>query len=531
MANIDADELKKLRESEEKYRKKFEQARDAILDIDPQNGAIVSVNAQVSQVTGFSRNELLQKKVWQLHPPEEWDEAKQLFEQVRSQGMGYNRQLHFLSKKGELIDIDISACLIRFGKKTIVQRTCRDITQRRRLERQAAAHRKNFEAIFNMMPLGLAVIRVTGGKHEITFENTMLKKMFPTDSDIRKIPDWLSCPFESKEKHQCYISQHGTYFEERTSSDGKTYLFSSSYILDTDNSWYEIRIVQDITKRRQLENKLIEAKNTLEQRVEQRTQELKQKQTQLIQAEKMASLGNLVAGVAHEMNTPLGVLAANNDLITRIVDKMHALFHETGALGDGQEHNKLCSLFDQAEKLNSVNKTAARRIIAIVNSLRKFARLDEAELDEFDVHEGIENTFMLVYHYTKDRIEIEKHYGDLPMLRCHPNQMNQVFMNILVNGIQAIEGWGKIIITTERQENNVIISFEDNGKGIEKEHLKHIFDPGFTTKGVGVGTGLGLSIVYNIIEDHKGKIEVESTPGKGTTFRFILPLRNGKDRA
>ncbi|KAA3618591.1 MAG: PAS domain S-box protein [Calditrichaeota bacterium] len=530
MAFIDDKELKKLRESEEKYRKKIEQAMDAIIDVDPETGAIISVNERVSEVTGFSKKELLKKKIWQLHPPDEVEEARELFGRVRSEGVGYNRQLHFLGKHGKLIDIDISSCLIEYGSKKIIQRICRDVSQRRKLEEETKAHRKNFETILNMMPLGLAVIRVTKGKPVVTFKNNILKKMFPEGSNGNNSQEWLHSPFKDQEKQQCYISAHGAYFEERELGNHKYYLFGSSYLLDADKSWYEIRIVQDVTEQRALENDLIEAKNNLEHRVEERTRQLKQKQTQLIQAEKMASLGNLVAGVAHEMNTPLGVLAANNDIITRIVDKMHGLFHEAGILEGEDEHTQLCSLFDQAIKLNSVNKTAAKRIIAIVNSLRKFARLDEAVLAEFDVHEGIDNTLMLVYHYTKNLIEIEKQYGNVPLLRCHPNQLNQVFMNILVNGIQAIEGKGKITIKTELKNKHVIISFTDSGKGIKDADLQRIFDPGFTTKGVGVGTGLGLSIVYNIIESHGGKIEVDSKVGKGTTFRFILPVRPQKGK-
>jgi len=182
---------------------------------------------------------------------------------------------------------------------------------------------------------------------------------------------------------------------------------------------------------------------------------------------------------------------------------------------------------ENIEELNAVNKTATDRIVAIVSSLRNFARLDMASLDVVDIHEGLENTLTLVHHELKNRVEVHKNYGKLPPIKCYPNQLNQVFLNLLVNASHAIKGQGKIFIKTRTRASNgtVIIEFQDTGVGIADEDLSRIFDPGFTTKGVGVGTGLGLSIVYQIIEEHKGKIEVESKVGKGTTFRLILPVK------
>ena len=161
----------------------------------------------------------------------------------------------------------------------------------------------------------------------------------------------------------------------------------------------------------------------------------------------------------------------------------------------------------------------------IVRSLRNFARLDEAELKKVDLHEGIESTLTLVYHEYKNRIEIVRDFGALPEVECYPNQLNQVFLNILVNAIQAIKGTGTITIKTRASGEHVTLSFADSGDGIAPEHLNRIFDPGFTTKGVGVGTGLGLSIVYKIIQAHQGRVDVTSKVGTGTTFIITLPVR------
>ena len=187
-----------------------------------------------------------------------------------------------------------------------------------------------------------------------------------------------------------------------------------------------------------------------------------------------------------------------------------------------EKSTEVARLLQNIEQLNAVNKTATERIVAIVKSLRNFARLDRAELDMVDIHEGLETTLSLVHHELKNRIKVHKDYGNIPPIKCYPSQINQVFMNLLVNASHAIKGQGKIFIKTRVRDGTVTIEFQDTGIGIPDEDLSRIFDPGFTTKGFGVGTGLGLSIVYQIIEKHKGKIEVESEFGKGTTFRVIL---------
>jgi signal transduction histidine kinase len=244
---------------------------------------------------------------------------------------------------------------------------------------------------------------------------------------------------------------------------------------------------------------------------------------QVIQNEKMASLGLLVAGVAHEVNTPLGSIHSNNDTISRAIDKIKGLLEEKGSLDAPEKRGTMTKMAGIVQEVCRNTSAATDRLMNIVGSLKNFARLDEADLKDADIHEGLESTLTIVQHQFKNRIKVEKQYGKIPRVRCYPNRLNQVFMNLLVNAAQAIPERGTITIKTSARANVVRIAISDTGTGIPAENIPKIFDPGFTTKGVGVGTGLGLGICYQIIQDHRGKIHVESGDG-GTTFTIELPL-------
>ncbi len=240
-----------------------------------------------------------------------------------------------------------------------------------------------------------------------------------------------------------------------------------------------------------------ELKNTLK--------ELKETQIQLINSEKMASLGQLVAGVAHEINTPVASIKSNNGIVAKLLDSI--------------ENDELKEMLTD---INQIDKEAVNRISNIVTSLKKFVRLDEAELQEADINKELDLTLELIRHETKNRIEVIKNYGEIPTIKCFPNMLNQVFTNILINACQAIEGNGKITISTEFVNNKLIIKIKDTGKGIPQNQLSKIFTAGFTTKSAGVGTGLGLAICSKIIEKHKGEIIVNSKVGEGSEFIITI---------
>jgi signal transduction histidine kinase len=256
---------------------------------------------------------------------------------------------------------------------------------------------------------------------------------------------------------------------------------------------------------------LIQQLNKKNKKLQKTLSELKDTQLQLINSEKMASVGQLVSGVAHEINTPLASISSNTSLINKILTK-----------NDNINSSQLEILKD----LNSIDIEATNRISNIVKSLKRFVRLDEAEFQKTDINKELDLTLKLLSHEIKDNIKITKEYSNLPPVLCSVNMLNQVFMNLLVNACHAIgtKKDGNINISTSTNNNNLIVKIKDNGSGIDTNVQNKIFNAGFTTKKIGIGTGLGLSISKKIIELHKGTITFVSTPNKGTEFTVSIPL-------
>jgi len=248
--------------------------------------------------------------------------------------------------------------------------------------------------------------------------------------------------------------------------------------------------------------------------------ERKQAEVALRQSEKMASLGNLVAGLAHEINSPIGAINSAADTNNLCLKRIENIVKNRDITKNNDYQRALNILGDNIQ----ITANAGERIAEIVKSLKNFARLDEAEFQQSDIHEGIDSTLTLLNRELKEKVTVIRDYGKIPKIFIYAGELNQVIMNILRNAIQAIENKGTIKIRTFIEKNSVCIQISDSGKGIPPENINRIFDPGFTTKGVGVGTGLALSICYQIIQKHMGEIRVESQLGKGTTFTIILPM-------
>jgi signal transduction histidine kinase len=263
--------------------------------------------------------------------------------------------------------------------------------------------------------------------------------------------------------------------------------------------------------------------------------DLQSAQEQLIQTEKMASLGQLVSGIAHEIKNPLNFIYGNTGFLADYTQKLQGLVESFEKLdsistADKAEMDRLKSgihysfIKDDLKILIDNFTEGARRINTIVSDLRTFSRMDADKISEVDIHASLEMSLNLMRNQYKNRIQIHKEYGDIPKIQGYAGKLNQVFMNLLSNAFQAIQGNGEVWIRTRSNDSVVEIEVEDNGIGIPKEYLKRIFEPFFSTKPVGQGTGLGLSISYGIIEQHQGKIHVNSVPQKGTVFTVRLPI-------
>lgn len=243
----------------------------------------------------------------------------------------------------------------------------------------------------------------------------------------------------------------------------------------------------------------------------------------MLQMEKMATIGTLVAGVAHEINTPIGAINSNNDTLRRLATRLQKKVNDSAASLPAEFNQNLKKACGSMNQLTSVSKTALERVIHIIQSLRRVVRQDP-EMVETDVNASLESTLTLVAHYIKGAIEVHKDFAAIPKMKCFPSQLNQVFLNLIVNAIQAIDEKGEIFVTTKIEDETILVKIRDTGTGISKDNLAQIFKPGFTTKDSNEGTGLGLSIVKDIIERHHGRIQVSSEPGQGTCFRIFFPI-------
>lgn len=281
-----------------------------------------------------------------------------------------------------------------------------------------------------------------------------------------------------------------------------------------------IELLRDATLTLGLEQHLIELARGLDLEIAHRTAEaaalaerarelqaaierLREEEADLLRTERMAALGRVVAGVAHEIHTPLGAILSTLEMVR-------------AQLAAGR--------IDGLTVLVELLQEASERIRKVVRTLRAFSRLDAAPVERVDLQDGIESSLDLLAHEMHPRVAVRREYGPLPKVRCRPDEMNQVFLNILRNGVQAIRGQGTITVRSFAEEGTAVVEIEDTGPGIVEEVRERIFEAGFTTKPRGEGTGWGLAICRRILREHGGEIEVRSEPGRGATFRITLPI-------
>jgi signal transduction histidine kinase len=270
----------------------------------------------------------------------------------------------------------------------------------------------------------------------------------------------------------------------------------------------------------------------LEHTLAQQNQALREAQATLVQNEKLASLGRLAAGVAHEINNPVAYVANNLTVLRRDMQAALAALdaYRQGKAAEAarlEEAADIAYFQENFARICEKSLAGLRRVRDIVENLRHFARLDEAEFTDADLNAALESTIEILRHeVNKKGLRLETHLEPLPFVPCHPGKVNQVFLNLLLNAVQACDRGGTVTARTQAEPGKgVVVEIQDNGSGIKREHLPHLFEPFFTTKPVGEGTGLGLSVSFGIVRDHGGAIEVESEVGRGSTFRVRLPLQ------
>jgi AhpD family alkylhydroperoxidase len=252
--------------------------------------------------------------------------------------------------------------------------------------------------------------------------------------------------------------------------------------------------------------------------------ELKETQAQLVQSEKMAALGKLVAGVVHELNTPIGTINSVIDVSSRSVNRIKEVLESSQNIDEIRQNDRLKDSIKYLQDNMPVTLTATDRIAKIVQSLKSFSRLDESLFQKACIHEGLDSTLTLLENELKDDITVVKEYGEVPLINCYPSELNQVFMHLLTNAVHALHGKGTITIRTFPKNDTIHVVISDTGVGILPDQKEGLFDPNFSKDGSRVKAGLGLFTSYNIVKNHNGHIEVESEVGKGSTFTVILPI-------
>jgi two-component system NtrC family sensor kinase len=337
------------------------------------------------------------------------------------------------------------------------------------------------------------------------------------------------------------VMSHGKSIELFHEPTGKwfvinTYPFSDN---DLDDISGNVVMIHDSTELKQITEKLERTNRELEKAYS----ELKAAQSRILQQEKMASIGQLAAGVAHEINNPIGFIMSNLGSLQRYMGKLNQfMVLQSGALDElarqrGVESEsipnkvrekrrslKIDYIIEDTENLIRESLDGTNRVKRIVQDLKSFSHIDEKEYKISDINAGLDSTINIVWNELKYKSAVKKEYGDIPMTKCNQGQLNQVFMNLLVNAAQAIEKQGEIFVRTRHEGSHIFVSVSDNGRGIPKEILNRVFEPFFTTKEVGKGTGLGLSIAYDIVKKHNGEILIESEVGRGTTFTIKIPV-------
>ena len=535
----DITERARVEDSLRLFSRAVEQSASIIVIMDA-SGTIQYVNGKFCEVTGYSFDEAIEKNPSLLksgvQPPELYQEIR---EAVGS-GREWHGELHSRRKDGTFFweSALISPICDKDGTLTHVLSVKEDITARKDAERQLL--KKQAELVLKHEQLTNLFQQVEKGKRE--WEQSMdciddMVAMVDGDGRIRRCnrafmelaacprallltSDWCALLRAAGLDIDSLAGQSGELFHEPS----RRWLTLNTYPYGEGSG--EVIMLHDLTQIKTVSEQLAVA-----------YRELKATHSQLLQQEKMASIGQLAAGVAHEINNPMGFISSNLGTMGKYLERLEGFLALQSAgveeiapeelkqeLAQARRRFKVDYILTDARSLLAESQDGAERVRTIVQNLKSFSRVDEATASYANLNECLESTVAIAWNELKYKTTLNRDYGELPEVKCLPQQLNQVFLNILVNAAHAIEKQGEVTISTRREGDRVAIAISDTGSGIPEEIRSRIFEPFFTTKEVGKGTGLGLSISYDIIKKHNGTIEVESSPQSGTTFTIRLPI-------
>ncbi|PAX54339.1 protein kinase domain-containing protein [Brunnivagina elsteri] len=540
-----------LAQKEEQSRGIFENTIDGLSICDLETGQLIAVNTATTQMYGYTSEEWLHLQPADFVHPDYLHCFSEFMETVKA-GKEFFCEVVTIAKDGTLFDVEVKANGIQYNGKLHGLSVTRNTTDRKRAEKVLKQQEEQYRGIFEAVNDGLSIIDIeTGemiatnpayaGMHGYSCEEILQlnpSKYIHPDS----VPLFRECIIKTSqgEQFECEavsICKDGTHYDIEVKATPFTYNGKPSFLA----------IARDISERKRAENIVKQERKNLEIALD----KLQRTQSQLVQTEKISQLGQLVAGVAHEVNNPVGFINGNlnhakqyiEDLIN-LVNLYQENFPNPGSeITEEIENVDLDFLKEDLPKMISSMKFGTDRIRDIMRSLRNFSRTDASEKRPVDIHENIDTTLIVLSHRLKSRaerpaIQIIKEYGNIPPIPCFSGQLNQVFMNLLANAIDALDesNAGKkyleieknpniIKITTSTANNLLTLRIADNGSGIPEAVIQKLFEAFFTTKPEGKGTGLGLSISYQIItEAHGGKLECISSPGNGTEFVIQIPI-------
>ena len=500
---------KALRDSEEKFNIISSASTDAIILLNDR-GEATFWNAAAEKIFGYTAEEMKGQNFHEKIVPEDYLSSFQKgFRNFSKTGRGpaldTTLEMSALHKDGHEFSVELSISALKVGEQWHAIGFVRDISERVAREEAYTREISQYISMINTAPVMMYLKDI---EHRYVIVNEAFCQLVGKGlSEIRGKTDYEIFPSEKADtNHEDDTKVMQTnetvikHEESMTNTLGEKKWFTTTKVPIHDylgNITGVVGLTQDVT-------------------------ELHMGREKLIQADKLAAIGTLAAGVAHEINNPIGFINSNLNTMGKYLKKIKSYIDEP----DEDDREDINDIIDDFKDAIEESVDGTNRVKKIVADLKSFSRVDKSDKEAVNLNEGIESTLNIVWNELKYNCKVEKEFGELPDIYCYPNQINQVFMNILVNAGHAIEGDnGLIKIKTWHENNSIYISIKDNGKGIPPENQKKIFEPFYTTKEVGKGTGLGLSLVYDIVKKHNGHIEVNSEVGVGTEFVISLPQK------